>query len=113
MFQGIWAKVITQTRELLAFYFIEVHYMAHWTNLVILVLRKLSLVMCIEGMLLSLHAIFHIVEKRYSNLSTLLDLVKTHWILMLSLLKWVLSGYKLFIVKTYIDPPKASLFGKI
>jgi hypothetical protein len=64
MFQGIWAKVITQTKEQPVFYFIEVHYMAHWTNLVILVLRKLSLVMCIEGMLQSLHAIFHIVEKR-------------------------------------------------
>jgi hypothetical protein len=100
MFQSIWAKVITQTREQLAFYFIGVHDMAHWTNLVILVLKKLSLVMCIEAMLQSLHAIFHIVEKRYSNLWTLLDHVKTHWILMLRLLKWALSGYKLFIVKT-------------
>ncbi len=113
MFQGIWAKVITQTREQLTFYFIGVHYMTHWTNLVILVLRKLSLVMCIKGMLQSLHAIFHIVEKRYSNLWTLLDCAKTHWILMFSLLKWVLSGYKLFVMKMHIDPPKASFFGKI
>ncbi len=51
VFQGIWFGVITQTKEQTTPFLIGVHYVAHRTNLVILVLSKLSLVMHIEGML--------------------------------------------------------------
>ncbi len=51
VFQGIWSGVITQINEQIAPFLIGVHCVTHQTNLVVLVLSKLSLVMYIEGML--------------------------------------------------------------
>jgi hypothetical protein len=51
IFQGIRSRVISQTKEQIAPFFIGVLHVAHRTNMVILVLSKLSLVMHIEGML--------------------------------------------------------------
>ncbi len=50
--------MITQIQKQLASYLLGVHYVAHQTNLTILVLRKLSLVMHIESMLESLYGFF-------------------------------------------------------
>ncbi len=36
-----------------------------------------------------------------------LHYVKSHWILILNLLKWVLGEYKLFVVKMHIDAAKS------
>jgi hypothetical protein len=37
----------------------------------------------------------------------LLDNIKTYWISMLNLLKWLLEKYKSLIVKMYMDVPKS------
>jgi len=58
VFEGIQYGVITQTKEQITPFFIGVHYVAHQTNVAILVLSKLSLVMHIESMLQSLYAFF-------------------------------------------------------
>ncbi len=51
VFQGVHANMITQIKKQLALYLFGVHCVAHWTNVVILVLNKLTLVAHIEGML--------------------------------------------------------------
>ncbi len=114
VFQGIWSKVITQTKEQIAPFLIGVHYVAHRTNLVILVLNKLSLVMHIEGMLQSLYAFFSHNSKKvleFVNLAKTLETkglkllknIKFHWISMLNPLKCVLGKYKSLVVKMHID----------
>ncbi len=50
VFWGFWVGMITKIREWLAPYLFSVHCVAHRTNLVVLVLSKLSLVAHIEGM---------------------------------------------------------------
>jgi hypothetical protein len=120
VFQGIRSRVITQTNEQIAPFLIGVHCVAHWNNLAILVLSKLSLVMHIEGMLQSLYAFFSHSPKKvleFVNITKTLETkglkllwnLKTCWILMLSPLKCVLGEYKSLVVKMHIDAPKNKL----
>jgi len=77
VFQSIQSRVITQTNEQIAPFFIGVHYVAHRTNLAILVLNKLSLVMHIEGMLQSLYAFFSHSPKKVLEFVNLTKTLKT------------------------------------
>jgi hypothetical protein len=56
VFQSIPFNVVTKTSEHVALYLISVDCVAHQTNLVILVLIKLSLVVWVESILQSLYA---------------------------------------------------------
>jgi hypothetical protein len=120
VFQGIRIGVITQIREQTTPYLINAHCVAHQTNLVVLVLSKLSLVVCIGGMLQSLYTFFfHILKKvlEFVTLAKILETnglkllcnIKTHWISMLNPLKWLLIEYKSIVVKMYMHAPKSKL----
>jgi len=105
--------VFIQTWEQIAPYLIIVHYVTHQTNLVILVLSKLSLVACIEGMLQSLY-IFKKVLKFVTLVKILetkglklLRNIETYWISMFSPLKPLLAKYKSVVVKMYMYAPKS------
>jgi hypothetical protein len=115
--------VITQIRKQFASYLLGVHYVAHQTNLTILVLSKLSLVMHIESMLESLYGFFlHSPKKllEFENLAKTLETKglkllcnnKTCWISMFNLLKHVFGEYKSLIVKMHMDAPKNKLVTK-
>jgi hypothetical protein len=72
VFQSIQSNVITQTREHVALYFISVDCVAHQTNLVIMVLIKLSLVVWVENILQSLYVFLsHSPKKGVWNLCPL------------------------------------------
>ncbi len=113
VFQGIWIGVFIQTWEQIAPYLIGVHYVTHQTNLVILVLSKLSLVACIEGMLQSLYILKKVLE--FVTLVKILETkglkllrnIETCWISTFSPLKPLLAKYKSVVVKMYMDAPKS------
>ncbi len=120
VFQGIWFRVIIQTKEQIASFLIGVYYVAYQTNLVILVLSKLSLIMHIEICYSPCMPFFSHNPKKvleFVNLAKtlktkglkLLQNINTHWISMLSLLKCVLGKYKSLVVNIHIDAPKSKL----
>jgi hypothetical protein len=120
MFQGIQIGVITQTWEQSTPYLIIVHCVAHRTNMVVLVLNKLSLVAHIEGMLQSLYVFFPHSQKKVLEFLTLakileikglklLRIIKTLGISMFNPFKQLLAKYKSMVVKMYVDAPKSKL----
>jgi len=117
VFKGHQIEVVFQQKFHTAPFLIGVHYMAHKTNLAIVILSKLLLVSCIEFMLQSLYSFFALNLKKFlkftmfaETLETkglkLLRNVKTHWISMLSLLKHVLAKCKSLVVKMHSDCEK-------
>lgn len=78
------------------------HYVAHQTNQATLVVSKLSLVVCIEAVLQSICIFFTQLKEGIQICEACQDIgnkglelfhnVKSHWILMLGLLKWVLES---------------------
>jgi hypothetical protein len=82
----------------MALYVLGVHFMAHQTNLIVLVLSKMNLVANIENMLQSLFAFFSHNPKnflKFFNLVKTLETkglklmhnIKTHWKSMFSFLR--------------------------
>jgi hypothetical protein len=90
-----------QVKDNLALYLINMHYMAHQTNLVVMVLFKMFLVSPIEGMFHVLYSFFGHNSKEYLELNmfaktlvskgqNLFKNVKTCWINTLSPLEHVM-----------------------
>jgi hypothetical protein len=68
--------VITQTREHIALYFIAMNCVPYQTNLVILVLIKLSLVVHVESILQSLYAFLTHSPKKVLEFVSLAKILK-------------------------------------
>jgi hypothetical protein len=116
-FKVITLAFTTQVKENTALYLLGVHYMAHQTNLAIVVLLKMPLMSHNEAMLQSLYAFFIHSPKKYLEFVKLVKTlaikgqkllwnVKMRWINMLSLLKHVMFKYKSLIMKMHLDSSK-------
>jgi len=98
-----------------ALHSIGVHCMAHCTNLVIQTSWKLLLVVWIESLLQYLYIYFAHFPKKHLEIKILklmatkenkiFQIVKTRWILMLSLAKKVMMKYKILFVKMALNNP--------
>ncbi len=115
VFQGIKSGVTKQIKENYAPHSIGVHYVTHYTNLAIKLIR-IAFGDLLENMLQTLHSYFARSPKRHLEFTKLEELmqikgnkifrnVKTRWISMLNLAKKVMAEYKTLLVKMALDIP--------
>jgi hypothetical protein len=113
MFQGHKTGVTHQFEKKVVPLVIRVHYFAHKTNVVVIILADFLFVHQLEFLLQSFYAFFRHNLKKFAKFQKLVDLlqtkgnkllgnVKTHWISMLSPAKWVNLEFFPLIVKMHV-----------
>lgn len=129
MFQGHHVNIIVQEKDNTILYFISWHCMRHKTNPIIIVLSKLSQILCIETMFQALYICFARNPKKCLKLFKLVETlptmfltrlitkgqnlfrnIKTHWISMWSPKQHDMLKYKSFIVKWISIQQKTRMF---
>jgi hypothetical protein len=97
-----------------AIFFMEIHYMAHNTNLVVLIFFNLLMVAHLKDLLQSIYIFFYKPPKSHLKLIKLAQIMETkgnkllrnikfQWIGVLNLLKHVLEKYYHLLMKIEID----------
>jgi sulfur relay (sulfurtransferase) DsrF/TusC family protein len=112
VFHNVKNCVTTQLKEKFPPYMLGVHRVAHWTNLAIQTLSKLPLMFKIEAMLQSIYTYYSLSPKQHLDRCKLANYLeqkalkiiynmKTCWILMFSLAKWILIEYKIIAIQMF------------
>ncbi len=116
IFQGLKLGLTIQIQRQYAPFVVNVHCMAHWTNLVVKTLSNLLLVSHIENLLHCLYGYFNHSPKRHFKFTKLTKImetkskkimqnIKTKWISMINPIKRILSEYRILLMKMTLDAP--------